>query len=127
MVGDAAYKKALQEIREKNFENAFNTYVSAFLSRLNSRRIKEREFIAFYRYQFAEYLCNKMNFYIALPEGDMISDLILSEYNDFIDDISSSAFPFSRENMFRLLEEIKIIFPCHFKTDAETFFYLESK
>ena len=26
-----------------------------------------------------------------------------------------------------LLEEMKIIFPCHFKTDAETFLYLESK
>ena len=127
MIGYATYKKALQEIKERDFENAFNTYVNAFLSRLNSRRIKEREFIAFYRYQLAEYLCNKMNFYIALPEGDMISDLILSEYDEFIDEVSNSIFPFSRENMYRLLEEMKIIFPCHFKTDAETFFYLESK
>lgn len=126
MIGDATYKRALNEMRSRRFEIAFESYVEAFLGRLDSKRNRERSFITFYRYQLANYLCKKTNFYIALPEGDMITDLILSEYDQFMDDIQNSAFPYTREMMFRLLEEMKIIFPCHFDTDIERFFLLES-
>ena len=127
MLGDACYRKAIEAIKNHRLEDAFDIYVHAFLNRLNTQRIHEREFIAFFRYQLAEYLCNKTNFYIALPEGDMISDLILSKYDDFVLSIEESTFPYTKESRLRLLERLNIIFPCHFNTDAETFFYLESK
>lgn len=126
MVADTTYKRALEEIKARRFEDAFDTYVNAFLKRRSAMRMKERQFVAFYRYQLANYLCTKTNFFIALPEGDMVTDLILSEYESFMEDIQDSSFPFTKESMIRLLEQLKIIFPCHFNTDIETFFYYES-
>lgn len=126
MVTDLIYKRALEEIKVRKFDEAFDTYVKAFLSRRSLGHSKEKQFVAFYRYQLATYLCNKTNFYIALPEGDMITDLIVSEYDDFMSDIETSSFPYTKESMIRLLERLKIIFPFHFDTDIESFFHIES-
>ena len=61
--------------------------------------------------QLAKYLCKKNNYYVALPEGDMISDLILSSYIDFVDMISVSKFNITAEGRINLLSELKVDFP----------------
>ena len=106
-----SYKKAVSEARLKHFSQAFGLYVETFLPRLNSEFCCEKEFKCFYRLQLATYLCKKNNYYVALPEGDMISDLILSSYIDFVDMISVSKFNITAEGRINLLSELKVDFP----------------
>ena len=90
----------------------FDSYVSIFLPRLGMKCPRSDEFRAFFRYQLATYLSLKKNYTLALPEGDMVSDLILDTYEEFEEDVSSSQIPLSNEGRVNMLLEIKIQFPC---------------
>lgn len=102
------YKEAIELSRMHRFKDAFDAYVQVFFP----YNIKTTEFFAFYRYQLSQYLCMKNNFLLALSEGDMISDLILSEYKRIIDDIKSSDIPISQNGRITILESVSIVFPC---------------
>ncbi len=105
------YKKALDRARCNCLEEAFDSYVDAFLLRITSAFTRNNEFIAFYRYQLATYLEKKNNFLLGLIEGDMVSDLIECTYEKFNKDIKNSDISISKANRFNLLENIHIIFP----------------
>lgn len=110
-VSTECYRRAVMEAREKNFAKAFSLYVDAFLPRLNTYHSCEKEFKCFYRVQLASYLCGKHNYYVALPEGDMISDLILDAYDSFLDKIENSRFNITQEGRINLLSGITVDFP----------------
>ena len=93
-------------------KDIFDSYASIFLPRLGSKCPKCEEFRAFFRYQLATYLSMKKDYSLALPEGDMVSDLILDTYEEFEEDVSSSQIPISNEGRLNMLLEIKIQFPC---------------
>ena len=93
-------------------QDIFESYASIFLPRLGNKCPKCEEFRAFFRYQLATYLSLKKNYTLALPEGDMVSDLILDTYEEFEEDVSSSQIPLSNEGRVNMLLEIKIQFPC---------------
>lgn len=105
------YKKAIEEASLRHIGKAFSLYVDAFLPRLHSSLCFEREFKCFYRWQLARYLYRKKNYIVALPEGDMISDLILDAYEDFLQEIDMSRFKITPEGRVNLLSSIDIVFP----------------
>ena len=96
----------------KILKDIFEGYASIFLPRLGNKCPKCEEFRAFFRYQLATYLSLKKNYTLALPEGDMVSDLILDTYEEFEEDVYSSQIPLSNEGRVNMLLEIKIQFPC---------------
>ena len=85
------YKEAGKAARRASYEDAFEDYAEAFLSRLDLREIT-LEFVSFYRYQLAVYLRSKPVFTLSLPEGDMISDLIKDAYDSFVKALNDSPF-----------------------------------
>ena len=96
----------------KILKDIFESYASIFLPRLGNKCPKCEEFRAFFRYQLATYLSLNKNYTLALPEGEMVSDLILDTYEEFEEDVSSSQIPLSNEGRVNMLLEIKIQFPC---------------
>ena len=74
------------EVGGKILKDIFESYASIFLPRLGTKCPKCEEFRAFFRYQLATYLSLKKNYTLALPEGDMVSDLILDTYEEFEED-----------------------------------------
>lgn len=109
------YEKS-KDIR-KRLMARFDSYASLFLPRLGSRCPSSEEFKAFFRYQLATYLGMKNNYSLALPEGDMISDLILDTYEEFEEEVESSDLPISKEGRINLLLKIRIQFPWQSDTD----------
>ena len=97
----------------------FDSYVSIFLPRLGMKCPRSDEFRAFFRYQLAKYLAEKPNYYLSRPEGDMVSDLILSSYEEIEKSIDDSEIPISREGRVNILLSTKIIFPWHNDTECD--------
>lgn len=116
---DSIYERAIERAKCNCLSEAFEGYVQTFLSRITSSIAKNREFIAFYRYQLATYLAGKNNFLLGIIEGDMVSDLIEETYEEFENEVRCSQIKISREGRFNLLEEIKIIFPGQSDTAFE--------
>ena len=98
-------------------QELFEHYASIFLPRLGSKCPGGEEFRAFFRYQLASYLALKRAYTLALPEGDMVSDLILETYEEFEEDVDESDIPISNEGRVNMLLNIKIQFPC--QNDSE--------
>ena len=96
----------------KILKDIFESYASIFLPRLGNKCPKCAEFRGFFRYQLATYLSLQKHYTLALPESDMVSDLILDTYEEFEEDVSSSQIPLSNEGRVNMLLEIKIQFPC---------------
>ena len=97
----------------------FDSYVSIFLPRLGMKCPRSDEFRAFFRYQLAKYLAEKPNYYLSRPEGDMVSDLILSSYEEIEKSIDDSEIPISREGRVNIINNKKIIFPWHNDTECD--------
>ena len=112
------YKEGSREARNNELDAAFESYVDAFLSRLSGVEMT-LEFVSFYRYQLYSYLKAKPVFILSLPEGDMISDLILQSYEDFLAAIDGSPFNITGEGRTNLLESVRIPFPWQSDTDGE--------
>ncbi|MBQ0072185.1 MAG: hypothetical protein KBS81_10100 [Spirochaetales bacterium] len=111
------YQEAVEYTRCNRLMDAFEDYCKVFFPPILEHDWNRLEFTAFFRYQLATYLSKKNNYFLGLPEGDMITDLILMYYNEFLEEVSESQIPLSKEGRRRLLSNVKIIFPCHF--DAE--------
>ena len=112
------YKEGSREARNNELDAAFESYVDAFLSRLSGADLT-LEFVSFYRYQLYSYLKAKPVFILSLPEGDMISDLILQSYEDFLKAVDGSPFNITGEGRVNLLESVRIPFPWQSDTDDE--------
>ena len=112
------YKEGNREARRNELDAAFESYVDAFLSRLSGIDMT-LEFVSFYRYQLMSYLKAKPVFILSLPEGDMISDLILQSYEDFLSAVDASPFNITGEGRLNLLESVRIAFPWQSDTDGE--------
>ena len=97
----------------------FDSYVSIFMPRLGMKCPRSDEFRAFFRYQLAQYLAEKPNYHLSRPEGDMVSDLILSSYEEIEKSIDDSEIPISREGRVNILLSAKIIFPWHNDTECD--------
>lgn len=111
------YKDGNRKARLLSYEEAYEEYVDAFLSRLTGCELT-LEFVSFYRYQMARYLRSKPVFTLSLPEGDMISDLIREAYDSFLSALESSPFNVTGEGRENLLESVRICFPWQSDPDS---------
>ncbi len=107
------YISALKAVKANRLKEAFELYCSVFtpLGR------KTKEFLSFYRYQLASYLVEKSSYQLGLGEGDMVSDLIESVYDETVRDIEESDIPVSQDGRINILESVEIIFPCQKETE----------
>ena len=110
------YKEGTAEARRNEKRAAFESYVNAFLSRLDGIELT-LEFVSFYRYQLLSYLKAKPVFILSLPEGDMISDLIKDSYELFLSALEASPFNVTGEGRKHLLESVSIVFPWQNDTE----------
>ena len=111
-------KRGNMEAKARKYREAFEDYSASFLSRLTGIDMT-LEFVSFYRYQLMSYLKAKPVFILSLPEGDMISDLILQSYEDFLSAVDASPFNITGEGRLNLLESVRIAFPWQSDTDGE--------
>lgn len=112
------YKEGSAEARRNELAAAFESYVNAFLSRLDGIDLT-LEFVSFYRYQLLSYLKAKPVFILSLPEGDMISDLIKDSYESFLSALEASPFNVTGEGKKNLLESVRISFPWQNDTEDD--------
>ena len=112
------YREGSAEARRNDRKAAFESYVDAFLSRLDGIELT-LEFVMFYRYQLRLYLNAKPVFTLSLPEGDMISDLIKDSYESFLSSLEASPFNVTGEGKRNLLESVKISFPWQSDTEND--------
>ena len=104
-------KRGNAEAKARKYRAAFEDYASSLLSRISGDIDMTLEFVAFYRYQLLSYLRAKPVFTLSLPEGDMITDLIVDSYKSFLEAVDSSPFNITGEGRKHLLESVKIVFP----------------
>ena len=103
------YKSARDALRKGNLEKAFDEYVSAFLSRISDEITNE--LLAFFRYQFSVYLAGKGNMTVSLPEGDMITDLIMDTYHEYCKGFDTSEIAVSDQGRCNIISSCDIVFP----------------
>lgn len=106
-------ENASRLIRAHRIREAFDLYISLFMPHCH----KTKEFLSFYRFQMASYLALKKNCFLALSEGDMVSDLIEMVYDETVKSIEESEIPLTPSGRMNILESVEIIFPCQMDTD----------
>ena len=116
------FSEAGNRMRHGDILEAFDLYCDVLLDRL-SREDDDLDFILFFRSQLVKYLRQKRSLFLSLAEGDMISDLIYSTYEDFLSSLRSNPFVKTAKGRFRLLMSVKIVFPIQ----NDTCFEPESK
>lgn len=117
-------KEAIECISHNKLKDAFEIYCSLFFPKSLE---KSSEFKAFFRFQLAQYLCQKPNYTLALCEGDMISDLIEMTYADITKEIEDSDIKVSQSGRINILESIEIVFPCQSETKINSLKLCASK
>lgn len=111
MINEKEYKDIVRLVLEKDKEDALFIYTKLFVKRLKTSEENNIEFINFFKDQLSEYFSQKGNMILSLPEGDMISDLILTIYQNREKELSSSIFCNTISGRENLLREVKIVFP----------------
>lgn len=110
------FNEALSYLKAGNVLKAFDIYCDALINRICSGS-PDLDFSLFYRSQLIKYLRAKKSLILSLPEGDMISDLIYSVYEDFVDSLRDNPFIRTERGRMRLLMSVKIVFPI--QNDSE--------
>ncbi len=113
------FREAKREIREGRRKDAVSSFIRAFYLRCTPSDFIDLRFTCFFRYQFSRYLALKKSLMLSLAEGDMVSDLIHSVYDEFMMGINDSPFNVTNEGVDRLLSTVEICFPCQDDTDTE--------
>ncbi len=108
------YENAVTAVKAHRIREAFELYVSLFLP----KGMRSREFLAFYRFQMASYLSLKKSVLLSIAEGDMVSDLIETVYEETVKAIDESQIPVSPAGRMNILESVEIIFPCQKDTEV---------
>lgn len=107
------YENAVTAVKAHRIREAFELYVSLFLP----KGMRSREFLSFYRLQMASYLVLKKSVLLSIPEGDMVSDLIETVYDETVKAIEKSEIPVSPDGRMNILESVEIVFPCQKDTE----------
>lgn len=108
------YENAVTAVKAHRIREAFELYVSLFLP----KGMRSREFLSFYRLQMASYLVLKKSVMLSIPEGDMVTDLIETVYDETVKAIEKSEIPVSPDGRMNILESVEIVFPCQKDTEV---------
>ncbi len=120
------FSEAERRMRKGDVIDAFDLYCDALIDRLSVENTCV-DFLCFYRSQLVKYLKEKKSFFLSLAEGDMISDLIYSTYEEFLSSLKGNPFVRTEKGRFRLLMSVKIVFPVQNDTAMFDFPVVVSK
>lgn len=121
LLANQFYKLAQVFSESKQLKKTLDCYCDAFLLRNLSIEESDKEFIDFFRVQFTIYQLGKKNNLVDLSEGDMIFDLIKSEWDKIKERIESSPFRIDESCLFNWYKTIKIDFPWIFEEFEDVF------
>lgn len=111
-IGCYFYKMAQLFAKVKDLEKSLNCFIDAFLIRGMEERYKEeKQWLSFFSTQFSIYLLGKNHLFCSLSEGDMVHDLLRMEYEELIEEIQNSEFPFHTEHIDRFFAALELDFP----------------
>lgn len=97
--------------KNQNMVQSLNCYIDTFLIRGREMHNPDKDWLDFYRRQFAVYLMGKKRIFCSLSEGDMIHDFLKMEYQQIKKELEASEFPFYRENLSNWFASLELDFP----------------
>lgn len=108
------YHLATLFAKNQDLAQSLHCYIDTFLIRGREMHNPDKDWLDFFRRQFAIYLMGKKCICCSLSEGDMIHDFLKMEYQQIKEDLQSSEFPFCRENLSNWFSSIELDFPWLF-------------
>ena len=105
------YEMALLFSRSKNLVSSLGCYTDAFLIRGKAVHSADKDWLDFFRRQFAIYLLGKKRISCTLCEGDMIYDFLKDEYESIREALDMSELPFHTENLASWFASLELDFP----------------
>nr|WP_319474756.1 hypothetical protein [uncultured Sphaerochaeta sp.] len=105
------YRLACLFARSKDLDRSLNCFVDVFLIRGNEMHNPDKDWLDFFRRQFAIYLFGKKRISCSLSEGDMIHDFLKMEYEQIKKELSESEIPFQGECLSPWFASLEIDFP----------------
>jgi len=105
------YEMAYLFARSKNLVSSLGCYTDAFLIRGNAMHSSDKDWLDFFRRQFAIYLMGKKRISCSLCEGDMIHDFLKDEYESIRVALAESELPFHSENLAAWFASLELDFP----------------
>lgn len=97
--------------KSQNLASSLGCFIDTFLIRGNEIHCQDRDWIDFFRHQFAVYLLGKKSISCSLSEGDMIHDFLKCEYEEIRREMEQSEFPFCCADMHSWYASFELDFP----------------
>lgn len=97
--------------KSQDMASSLNCFIDVFLIRGNEMFSPDKEWLDFFRRQFAMYLMGKRCITCSLSEGDMIHDFLKMEYEQLKEQLQESELPFASENLAQWFASIELDFP----------------
>ena len=111
------YEMAYLFARTQNIVSSLGCYTDAFLIRGKAAHSADKDWLDFFRRQFAVYLLGKKRVSCTLCEGDMVHDFLKDEYESIREALKASELPFHRENLVAWFSSLELDFPWCFEDD----------
>ncbi len=105
------YEMAFLFARSKNLVSSLGCYTDTFLIRGKAACAEDKDWLDFFRRQFAIYLMGKKRISCSLCEGDMIHDFLKDEYESIRKELDESEFPFQTQNLASWFASLELDFP----------------
>jgi hypothetical protein len=105
------YEMAFLFSRSQNLVSTLGCYTDAFLIRGKAVHTADKDWLDFFRRQFAIYLMGKKRIVCSLCEGDMIHDFLKEEYQAIRQALDESELPFHTDNLAAWFASLELDFP----------------
>lgn len=105
------YEMAFLFSRSQNLVSTLGCYTDAFLIRGKAVHTADKDWLDFFRRQFAIYLMGKERIVCSLCEGDMIHDFLKDEYEAIRQALAESELPFHIDNLAAWFASLELDFP----------------
>lgn len=97
--------------KSEDVASSLNCFIDVFLIRSNEMHNPDKDWLDFFRRQFAMYLMGKRRICCSLSEGDMIHDFLKMEYEQLKEQLEDSELPFCKENLHQWFTSLELDFP----------------
>lgn len=97
--------------KNQDMVESLNCYIDTFLIRGREMHNPDKDWLDFFRRQFAIYLMGKKYIACSLSEGDMIHDFLKMEYQEIKRQLSESELPFCTDNLSSWFASLELDFP----------------
>ncbi|MGH0052646.1 MAG: hypothetical protein ACQ5SW_04575 [Sphaerochaetaceae bacterium] len=105
------YRLACLFARSQDVPRSLNCFIDVFLIRGNEMHNPDKDWLDFFRRQFALYLIGKKRISCSLSEGDMIHDFLKMEYEQIKEELAESEIAFSGESFVPWFSSLELDFP----------------